>query len=395
MDVQSTLALVKPDAYLHANTIETIILNNGFAIARRERVTLTKERAGEFYAEHQGRFFFDDLIAFMTSGPIVAFVLRKQDAISAWRQLIGPTNVEKAREEAPSSIRARFGSDATKNATHGSDSDESAKREVQFFFPDYQAPAQFNGTDAKEYLSRTVSPTLTKALTEMCTLNPSQPLQWLGLHLLHTDQPTIEYFPNPATNGPKSKGGGAIEKPIRRIFFVLGGPGSGKGTQCAQLVERFGFAHFSAGDLLRAEVASGSNDGKMIGDLIKEGAIVPGHITISLLKKAIEGSKAPGILIDGFPRQLDQAGAFEKDISDFEFVLFFDCPEEEMERRLLERGKTSGRSDDNIESIRKRFKTFVNTSMPVISYYEAKGKVHRIDATKSVEDVTADVLKLF
>lgn len=232
--------------------------------------------------------------------------------------------------------------------------------------------------DAKEYLTKSVCPLLTKALTEMCRTNPPEPIEWLGEYLLRSRGVELPAKP-----------------PRRRIFFVLGGPGSGKGTQCQRLVDRFGFDHFSAGDLLRAEVVSQSEEGNMIAEVIKEGKIVPGHITIGLLKNAIEASTAPGILIDGFPRQLDQAGSFEKQISDFEFVLFFDCPEEEMEKRLLERGKTSGRTDDNIESIRKRFETFSRTSMPVIQYYEAKGKVHRINATESVEEVTEKIITLF
>lgn len=394
MDVQSTLALIKPDAYPHTDEIVTIITNHGFVVANRKSLTLTTERAEEFYAEHKERSFFKDLISFMTSGPIVALVLRKQDAIASWRALIGPTNVEKARDEAPTSIRARYGTDNTRNATHGSDAIESAAKEITFYFPDFTPPSQFEGSNAKDYLTRTVSPALTKALTEMCTLNPSSPFEWLGHHLLRIGNPEVEYFPRPATAGSQSASN-AKDVSSKRIFFVLGGPGSGKGTQCSKLVDHFGFDHFSAGDLLRAEVNSGSDQGEMIDSMIKEGKIVPGHITISLLKKAIDNSEASGVLIDGFPRQLDQAGGFEKDISDFEFVLFFDCPEEEMERRLLERGQTSGRSDDNIESIRKRFKTFVDTSMPVIEYYEAKGKVHRIDATQSIDDVTQDVLKCF
>lgn len=186
-----------------------------------------------------------------------------------------------------------------------------------------------------------------------------------------------------------------VHKPERRIFFVLGGPGSGKGTQCVKLAEKFGFAHFSAGDLLRAEVKSGSEQGVMIDEMIKEGKIVPGEITINLLKTAISSSKAEGVLIDGFPRELAQAGSFEKDVSDFEFVLFLDCPEEVMEKRLLKRGQTSGRSDDNEATIRKRFRTFIETSMPVIEYFETKGKVCRIDATQSVEQVFEQVEKLF
>lgn len=376
--IESTLALVKPDAFDNAESIVTVIKRNGFVISERQVVTLSKERAAQFYEEHKHRPFFDALTAFMSSGPTMALVLRKADAIKSWRQLMGPTNSDTARSDAPESIRAKFGTDATRNAAHGSDSAHSAAREIAFFFPEYSHSSSFNGHDVREYLTKTVTPLLTTALTEMCRLNPAQPVEWLGHYLL------------------KSAGIPAQPaKASKKIYFVLGGPGSGKGTQCAKLVEKLGFAHFSAGDLLRNEVSKGSEQGNMIGDMIKDGKIVPGHITLDLLKNAIDGSNAPGVLIDGFPRQLAQAGSFEKEVSDFEFVLFFDCPEQEMERRLLERGKTSGRSDDNSESIRKRFNTFVNTSMPVIEYYEAKGKVHRIDATMPIDTVTEAILKLF
>lgn len=382
MEVESTLALIKPDAFERREQILAAIKAQGFVIAEQATQTLSKERAGDFYAEHKERSFFDDLVAFMSSGPSVALVLRKDGAIAAWRALMGPTNADEARAAHPDSMRARFGADMTRNATHGSDSPDSAAREIAFFFPSFADPQQYKGADAKEYLTKTVCPLLTKALTDMCRLNPPEPVEWLGQYLLRSA-------------GVEAASGTSTPKSSRRIFFVLGGPGSGKGTQCAKLVDKFGFDHFSAGDLLRAEVKSGSEQGKMIDGMIKEGKIVPGEITINLLKNAIQGSSAPGVLIDGFPRQLSQAGSFEKDVSDFEFVLFFDCPEEEMERRLLERGKTSGRVDDNVESIKKRFRTFVQTSMPVIEYYESKGKVHRIDATQSIEDITAQIQSLF
>jgi UMP-CMP kinase len=182
------------------------------------------------------------------------------------------------------------------------------------------------------------------------------------------------------------------------VFFVLGGPGAGKGTQCARLVEDYGFAHLSAGDLLRAEQdRAGSKFGELIKDYIKNGAIVPMEVTVKLLENAMKAqlekdaasnqtttgtTKQKGrFLIDGFPRKMDQALKFEEAVCAAEVVLFFDCPEEEMEKRLLERGKTSGRTDDNIESIRKRFKTFVDTSMPVVDYYEKEGRVIKVDAT--------------
>ncbi|KAH6897131.1 uridylate kinase [Thelonectria olida] len=172
------------------------------------------------------------------------------------------------------------------------------------------------------------------------------------------------------------------------VVFVLGGPGAGKGTQCSKLVEQHGFTHLSAGDLLRAEQQRpGSEFGELIKDYIKNGLIVPMEVTIKLLENAMTetlektGSKKGRFLIDGFPRKMDQAVKFEESVCPAKMVLFFDCPEDVMEQRLLERGKTSGRSDDNAESIRKRFRTFIETSMPVVEYFDKEGKVVKLDAT--------------
>jgi UMP-CMP kinase len=185
------------------------------------------------------------------------------------------------------------------------------------------------------------------------------------------------------------------------VIFVLGGPGAGKGTQCANLVRDYNFAHLSAGDLLREEQnRAGSQFGQLIKDKIKDGEIVPMEVTIQLLENAMtevlnkskgsDVSKPTGkFLIDGFPRKMDQALKFEETVVPAKLVLFFDCPEEEMQRRLLERGKTSGRADDNAESIKKRFKVFEQTSMPVVDYYNKLGKVLNIRATATPEQVYA------
>ncbi|KAF2099188.1 putative uridylate kinase [Rhizodiscina lignyota] len=184
------------------------------------------------------------------------------------------------------------------------------------------------------------------------------------------------------------------------VIFVLGGPGAGKGTQCANLVRDYGFKHLSAGDLLRAEQdREGSQFGDMIKEYIRDGKIVPMEVTVQLLENAMqdaidnEGNKR--FLIDGFPRKMDQALKFEEAVCLSKFTLFFDCPEDVMQERLLNRGKTSGRSDDNAESIKKRFKTFVETSMPVVKHYEKEGKVVIVDATPTPENVYEDVKKKF
>jgi len=204
------------------------------------------------------------------------------------------------------------------------------------------------------------------------------------------------------------------------VIFVLGGPGAGKGTQCAKLVADYGFKHLSAGDLLREEQdRPGSEFGEMIKSYIKEGTIVPMEVTVQLLenamKSSMEGENKKGLfLIDGtyipirrsclstetnvfagFPRKLDQAHAFERTVVPSKFTLFFDCSEAVMEKRLLHRGETSGRADDNIESIKKRFRTFVETSMPVVDEFESQGRVVKVNAERAPVEVYEDVKREF
>ncbi|KAF5744241.1 UMP-CMP kinase 3 isoform X1 [Tripterygium wilfordii] len=219
-----------------------------------------------------------------------------------------------------------------------------------------------------------------------------------------------------AVDAVAKEANGSVTEKKPTVVFVLGGPGSGKGTQCANIVQHFGYTHLSAGDLLRAEIKSGSENGTMIQNMIKEGKIVPSEVTIKLLQKAMQESGNDKFLIDGFPRNEENRAAFEAvlfqymlslrvidvcaEIKSFlqtkiepEFVLFFDCPEEEMEQRILSRNQ--GREDDNVETIRKRFKVFLESSLPVIEYYDAKGKVRKIDAAKPVEEVFEAVKTIF
>ncbi|KAL7283117.1 UMP-CMP kinase [Trametes coccinea BRFM310] len=204
---------------------------------------------------------------------------------------------------------------------------------------------------------------------------------------------------------PTSASTGAAQTPVFdhekvKVFFVLGGPGAGKGTQCANLVQDFGFCHLSAGDLLRAEQnREGSEYGDLIRKYIREGQIVPMEITIKLLENAMRAELAKPhttegwedgrgrFLIDGFPRKMDQALKFDEDVCLSTMVLFFTTTEEEMLKRLLERAKTSGREDDNEESIRKRFRVYKEQTMPVIEHYSKEGKVATIDATATIEEV--------
>ncbi|OZJ01771.1 hypothetical protein BZG36_05074 [Bifiguratus adelaidae] len=188
------------------------------------------------------------------------------------------------------------------------------------------------------------------------------------------------------------------------VVFVLGGPGAGKGTQCARLKEDYGFVHLSAGDLLREEQHRvGSKYGTLIQHYIKEGLIVPMEVTIALLENAMKEAiakdanfaKKPRFLIDGFPRKMDQAVKFEEYVVPSQFVLYFECPEKILLDRLMKRGETSGRIDDNVESIKKRFKTFADTSFPVIEAFEKQNKVKTINCQGTPDEVYAKCKSLF
>lgn len=182
------------------------------------------------------------------------------------------------------------------------------------------------------------------------------------------------------------------------VIFVLGGPGAGKGTQCENIVRDFGYVHLSAGELLREErQRPGSQFGEEIETHIKNGTIVPVQITCSLLKRAMESSGKDRFLIDGFPRNQDNLDGWNKEMSGVATVirvLFFNCPEEVCVERCLSRGKTSGRTDDNEESLKKRIKTYNESTMLIIEHYRKLNLVSEINAGSSREAVFEDVKKV-
>ncbi|XP_037607611.1 nucleoside diphosphate kinase 6 [Sebastes umbrosus] len=138
--LQLTLAVIKPDAVAHPVMMEALhqrILDNNFAIVRCKDLVWRRQDSEKFYAEHSERFFYQRLVEFMSSGPMRAYILAREDAIRHWRELMGPTKVFRARYTSPATIRAQFGLTDTRNTTHGSDSVESAQREISFFYPDF------------------------------------------------------------------------------------------------------------------------------------------------------------------------------------------------------------------------------------------------------------------
>lgn len=132
---ERTLAIIKPNlvAKKSSGLITTLIELNKFSIVRMEKASLTKERAEQFYAVHKERPFFRELVDHMITGPVIVMALERENAITAWRDLMGATDPKKA---AIGTMRYMFGVDIGDNGTHGSDAPETAKQELAFFFPD-------------------------------------------------------------------------------------------------------------------------------------------------------------------------------------------------------------------------------------------------------------------
>merc|ERR1712042_395401 len=177
-----------------------------------------------------------------------------------------------------------------------------------------------------------------------------------------------------------------------KVLFIIGGPGSGKGTQCEKMAKEFNLTHLSSGDLLRAEVASGSTLGEAVQQIMVKGDLVSLETPLKLLKKemvkaAVEGTK--GFLIDGYPREVRQGIAFDKLVKKADTCVYFNVSDKTMTQRLLKRAETSGRADDNEETIKKRLVTFHQHSEPVIAAYKAKCSV--IPAERTVDEIYADV----
>lgn len=135
----------------------------------------------------------------------------------------------------------------------------------------------------------------------------------------------------------------------------------------------------------------------MINNYIVEGKIVPAEVTVKLLLTAMEKSGKRKFLIDGFPRDIGNLTCWQENAKEAEvdFLLFLDCPFDIMTERLLERGKTSGRSDDNAESIKKRLTVYTESTKPIIEYFMEKNKCRTVDSNRSMEEVFQDVSQYF
>jgi adenylate kinase len=180
---------------------------------------------------------------------------------------------------------------------------------------------------------------------------------------------------------------------------LFGPPGAGKGTQSEYLVKHFNLFYISTGDLLRRELAAGTRLGEEARCIIAAGGLVPDEIIVQIIEKTItENPQAAGFLFDGFPRTFIQAyildGLMIKLNTSLNCLINLQIPEEVSVSRLLERGKTSGRLDDNETVIRNRLREYHEKTLPVLQFYRDKGQQHDIDGTRSIGEVRADIVRI-
>ena len=176
-------------------------------------------------------------------------------------------------------------------------------------------------------------------------------------------------------------------------IVIFGAPGAGKGTQSDKMIEKYGFGHISTGDVLRNEIKNGTELGKTAKGYIDNGQLIPDDLMVNILASVYDtfGSDHKGVIFDGFPLTTPQAEALKKMLSErghkIAAIIELDVPEEELMARLINRGKESGRSDDNEETIKKRLNVYHTQTSPLIDWYEKEGVHYHVKGIGTLEEI--------
>ncbi len=180
-------------------------------------------------------------------------------------------------------------------------------------------------------------------------------------------------------------------------IVIFGAPGSGKGTQSDLMIEKFGLGHISTGDVLRNEIKNGTELGKTAKGYIDNGQLIPDELMVSILASVYDsfGKDHKGVIFDGFPRTIPQAEALKQMLNErghkIAAMIELDVPEDELMTRLIKRGKESGRSDDNEETIQKRLNVYRNQTSPLIEWYKKEGIHNHINGLGELDRIFGDI----
>lgn len=181
-------------------------------------------------------------------------------------------------------------------------------------------------------------------------------------------------------------------------IVIFGAPGCGKGTQSAQLIDHYGFEHISTGNVLRNEIKKNTKLGEIAKSYIDKGNLIPDDLMIRILADVYDkAGQVSGVIFDGFPRTIPQAEALEKMLKErggeVDIMLDLDVPHDELVKRLIERGKVSGRADDNAETIKKRLVIYDTQTKPLIEWYKQKGVYEHIHGVGELDKILEDICK--
>ncbi len=182
-------------------------------------------------------------------------------------------------------------------------------------------------------------------------------------------------------------------------IVIFGAPGSGKGTQSEKLIDEYGLFHVSTGEVLRDHIARGTDLGKVAESYISQGQLIPDDLMIDILDRVLDDNPvaAKGVIFDGFPRTIPQAKALKNMLgkrgSEVHAVVGLEVDDKELVDRLLKRGKLSGRSDDNPETINQRLKVYHTQTSPLRDYYIGEGKYHAIPGSGDVDAIFDSIKK--
>ena len=180
-------------------------------------------------------------------------------------------------------------------------------------------------------------------------------------------------------------------------IVIFGAPGSGKGTQSDKIIAEYGVEHISTGDVLRAEIKGNTELGKTAAAYINDGKLVPDSLIIDILASTLDakGKDIKGVIFDGLPRTIAQAEALNSMLAErgqeVSAVIGLEVNDEELIKRIIARGKTSGRADDNEETAKKRLDTYYSQTMPLKDFYIKEGKYAKIDGVGSIDDIYSNI----